>query len=321
MRQFFRRIHYLLNRRRMDAELADDMAFHREMAARAGRSNFGNTLRMQEQAREAWGWTWLDRLFQDLRYGLRILARNPGFTLMAVLVLAIGIGINVSAFSLFNMVALKPLPVRYPASLVRLERRSPHAYTDGTPYTSILFYQKNAKSLAAVIGVLGVPPMQLDDDVDLASASFITPNYFAELGTTPAIGRLFNPAQDGSSASAPAIVISYGLWQRRFGGDPTIIGRSIHLNGKPAAIAGVTPYAFASLGGQFPDIWIPMAQQPYFVEGSHILTDPGLVEEQRQALVRVYLSFRRENGHPDAGHGPPPAETRQATAVETGGGA
>src|ERR1017187_6660503 len=136
MGEIFRRIRYLINRRRFDAELESDMEFHREMAARAGRSNFGNTLRMREQAREAWGWTWLDRLVQDLRYGLRILVRCPGFTLMAVLVLAIGIGVNVSAFSFFDMMALKLLPVRDPDSLVRLERRSPEAYSSEMQYPS-----------------------------------------------------------------------------------------------------------------------------------------------------------------------------------------
>ena len=80
MGEIFRRIRYLMNRRRFDAELESDMEFHREMAARAGRSNFGNTLRMREQAREAWGWTWLDRLAQDLSYAARTLARSPGFT-------------------------------------------------------------------------------------------------------------------------------------------------------------------------------------------------------------------------------------------------
>src|SRR5580692_3135579 len=128
MKQFFRRLRYLWNRRRFEQELAGDMEFHREMAARAGNGNFGSTLRLRERAREAWGWTWLDRLSQDLRYGLRMLARAPGFTVMAILVLAIGIGVNVSAFSVFNAVALKPLPVRDPESLVRLERRSPTSY-------------------------------------------------------------------------------------------------------------------------------------------------------------------------------------------------
>src|ERR1019366_1383605 len=114
MSELFRRIKYLINRRRLDAELESDMEFHREMAARAGRRNFGNTLLLREQAREAWGWTWLDRLGQDLRYAVRTLGRSPGFTVTAVLVLAIGIGVNVSAFSMFNMVALQPLPVRDP---------------------------------------------------------------------------------------------------------------------------------------------------------------------------------------------------------------
>ncbi|MGA2650934.1 MAG: ABC transporter permease [Terracidiphilus sp.] len=275
MGELFRRIVYLLNRRRMDAELESDMEFHREMAARAGRNNFGNTLRMREQAREAWGWTWLDRLIQDLRYGVRILARSPGFTLMSVLILAIGIGVNVAAFSLFDMVALEPLPVRDPATLVRLERRSPNAYTDGVPYTSLLFYGKNARTLSAVMGVLGVPPMQVDDDLQQATASFITPNYFTELGTRAAQGRLFDPTRDGTANDAPSIVLSYGFWQRRFSGDPSIVGRLIHINRKPATVVGVTPYAFASLGSQRPDIWMPIAQQPYFVEGSHTLTDSG----------------------------------------------
>jgi predicted permease len=275
MGEIFRRIRYLINRRRFDVELANDMEFHREMAARAGRNNFGNTLRIQEQAREAWGWTWLDRLFQDLRYAVRILARSPGFTLTAVLVLAIGIGVNVAAFTVFDLVALEPLPVRDPGSLVRLERRSPNASTDGAPNSSLLFYEKNAKTLSAVMGVLGVPPMQVDGDMQQASASFITPNYFTELGTPAAIGRLFDPKRDGDPAAPPSVVISYGFWQRRFGGDPSVVGRIIHIDKKPATIIGVLPYAFASLGGQRPDIWMPIIQQPYFVEGSHTLTDPG----------------------------------------------
>lgn len=274
MGEMFRRLRYLINRRRLDAELESDMEFHREMAARAGRSNFGNTLRMREQAREAWGWTWLDRLAQDLSYAARTLLRSPGFTVTAVLVLAIGIGVNVAAFSLFNMVALEPLPVRDPGSLVRLERRSPQSYTSEMPYLSAVFYGSHAKSLKAMIAVLGVPPMQIDDDVQGTSASFATANYFSELGERAAVGRLFDPTESDATAP-PVVVLSYTLWQHRFNGDPGVVGQTVRLNHKAATVIGVTPYEFASLGGQTPDLWIPIAQQPYFVTGSTVLTDPG----------------------------------------------
>ncbi len=275
MSELFRRIRYLINRRRLDAELESDMEFHREMAARAGRSNFGNTLRMKEQAQEAWGLTWLDRLGQDLSYAARTLSRSPAFTVTAVLVLAIGISVNVAAFSLFNMVALELLPVRDSKSLVRLERRSPNQYTSEMPYLSALFYGEHASSLKAMIAVLGVPPMQMNDDLQGTSASFATANYFSELGAPAAVGRLFDPARESEATAPPVVVMSYTLWQHRYNGEPGIIGRTVTLNRKPATVIGVTPYEFASLGGQTPDLWIPIAQQPYFVTGSTLLTDPG----------------------------------------------
>jgi hypothetical protein len=230
MNEFFRRLHYLLWRRRFDRELESDMQFHCEMAATEGRNNFGNMLRLREEAREAWGWIWIDRLGQDLRYGVRVTLRSPGFTLVAALVLAIGIGINVAAFSLFNMVALEPLPVPDADRLVRLERKSPNAYASEISYPSFLFYRDHARTLSAAMAVLGVPPMQIDGDLEGASASFVTPNYFTELGTRALYGRMLNPASDDSPSAPPVAVISYGLWQRRFAGDPTVIGRTIHLN-------------------------------------------------------------------------------------------
>ena len=313
MNEFFRRLRYLLSRRRFDLELESDMEFHREMAAKEGRDNFGNVLRLREDAREAWGWVWIDRLAQDLRYGVRVTLRSPGFTLVAVLVLAIGIGINVAAFSLFDMVALKPLPVPNADRLVRLERKSPNAYTSEISYPSFLFYRDHAKTLSAAMAVLGVPPMQIDDDLKGTSASFVTPNYFTELGTRALYGRMLNPASDDSPSAPPVAVISYRLWQSRFAGDPTVIGRTIRLNRKPVTIVGITPYALATLGGQQPDIWLPVAQQPYFIDGSKVLNDflsnssarmwgrlaPGVTPKAAEQELRTLTNELRRQ-HPSA---------------------
>jgi predicted permease len=312
MLEFLRRIHYLFNSRRLDAELQNDMEFHCEMAARAGQTNFGNTLRLREQSREVWGWTWLDRLLQDLRYGARMLVRAPGFTFITILVLAIGIGVNIAAFSLFNMVALKPLPIPDADRIVRLERRSPSSFTSEMPYPSFLFYREHARTLSATIAVLGVPPMQIDDDVQSTSASFVTPNYFTELNTRPALGRMLNPGLDASPDAPPVVVLSYGLWQRRFGGDPEIVGRVIDIDRKPVTVVGVTPFAFATLGGQDPDLWMPMAQQPYFIQHSNVLQNwtnssirmwgklaPGVSPQAAERELRSLTNELRHQ-HPDA---------------------
>lgn len=155
------------------------------------------------------------------------MARSPGFTLMALLVLAIGIGVNVAAFSVFDMVALRPLPVPDADRLVRLERRSPNDYTSEMAYPSFLFYRDHAKTLAAAIAVLGVPPMHIDDDIQGVSTAFVTPNYFTQLGTRAALGRMLNPAVDGTIGDPPVMVIGYGLagpmWLARRAPRPTLL--------------------------------------------------------------------------------------------------
>lgn len=275
MGELLRRIRYLMNRRRLDAELADEMEFHREMAEKAGRKNFGSMALSREQAREAWGWAWLDNFVQDLRFGMRIWVRTPGLTFVAILVLALGVGVNVAAFSFFDQVALRPLPVPDAERIVRLERRSPDKYTSEMAYPSFLFYREHAKTLSATMAVLGVPPLQMDEDKQQTSASFVTANYFTELGARAMYGRLFEPGVDDDANAPAAVVISYGLWQRRFGGNASVIGQIVRLNRKPATVVGVLAETFASLGGQRPDLWMPTAQQPYFIEGSKALQDWG----------------------------------------------
>jgi predicted permease len=270
-----RRLHYLLTRNRRSRELADEMAFHREMATRAGKpaTGFGNALLLREEAREAWGWTWLDRLGQDITYAGRTLRRSPGFSLTAILVLAVGIGVNIVAFSLFNMMVLQYLPIRDPESIVRLQRRSPDASTNTISYASMAFYRDHARTLSAVMGTLGTGGLQFEFDAQPVSNSFVTANYFSELGTQPLLGRLLDPTRDDSPASPPTVILSYGFWQRRFAADPGIIGKAVYINGKPATVIGVTPQKLAALGGAHPDLWLPMAQVGYFIQGNTTLTD------------------------------------------------
>jgi predicted permease len=266
----------------MDAELrfhiesyAEDLVRSgapQEEAMRRARIEFGGIESHKDAIRASLGLRWWDELWIDLRYAARKLHKSPVFALTAVLVLAIGIGVNVTAFSFFNMALLKLMPVRDPDSLVRLQRRSPEIITPVMPYPTVVFYREHSRTLSAVMAMLGAR-MELESDVQSVGADFITANYFTELGSSATCGRLLDPARDDASDAAPVAVLSFGFWQRRFGADPTIVGRVIHLNKKTATVIGVTSNTFSGLGGQYPDVWLPITQQPYFVEGSEVLTD------------------------------------------------
>lgn len=153
MGQLFRRIHYLLTSRRRARELADEMEFHREMSESHGGRAFGDPLRLREESRDAWGWTWIERTLQDLRYALRTMRRAPGFTLAAIVMLAVGIGVNVAAFGFFNLVTFKPLPVKDPESLVRFHRVAPGEFSTDLPYPAMAFYREHSRTLSAVLAL------------------------------------------------------------------------------------------------------------------------------------------------------------------------
>ncbi|MBC8164808.1 MAG: ABC transporter permease, partial [Bryobacteraceae bacterium] len=272
MTEIFRRLRYLLHRRRFDQELSDDMEFHREMAAREGRKNFGNTLLLREEAREAWGWTWIDRLGQDLRYAVRLLLKSPGFTVAAVLMLAIGIGVNVAVFGFFDLIVLRPLDVRDPETLLRFHRRAPQGYAYAMPYPEMAFFSRHSRTLSAVLG-LNHTRLSMDGEEKQVVGHFVTANFFSELGIGASLGRMLDAGRDEASDSEPVVVLAHGFWQRHFGADPLVIGRTVHLNGKPATVIGVAPVHFSGLSMGEPAVWSPITQQPYFAKGSVLLTD------------------------------------------------
>jgi predicted permease len=274
---------------RMERELDRELRFHFESqvadkveagmteaeARRTTRLEFGGLDQIKEDCRESRGTLWLSSIAQDLRFGGRMLARSPGFSITAILVLALGIGVSTLAFSLYNLIVLQSIPVREPATLVRIERRSPENITPGVPYSSIAYYRDHAKSLSAVMAAMSAAPMVMNHDEQRVHASFVTANYFSEPGASAAVGRLLDPGREDSLGASPVAVLSFHLWQRKFGGDPSIIGKTIYLGGKPATVIGVTSQRFANLGKEDPDIWVPLVEQQYFFEGSKAIEDPA----------------------------------------------
>jgi predicted permease len=275
IREFLRRVIYLFTRNSHGRALEAEMAFHREMAARAGRpaSSFGNAALLREQSREAWGWTWIDRLFQDLGYATRMLVRSPGFTITAILILAIGIGVNVATFSLFNMTFLQSLPIRDPDTLLRLQRRSAGGeIAAGMPYPTAIYFRDHAHTLSGVLTMME-GRLELENDLEPLGANFISSNFFDDLGASAAYGRLFSPPLDDAPNARLVAVLGFHFWQSRFSADPGIVGRTILLNRQAVTVIGIAPELFPGLRGGFTDIWIPITQQPQLVQGSKVLTD------------------------------------------------
>jgi predicted permease len=297
----------LFRTRRVEQQLDSELRFHFESqvadkvrrgmaeaeARRATRLEFGGMEQIKQECRESRGTLWVASIVQDLSFGLRILARSPGFSVMAILVLALGIGVNTLGFSLYNLLVLQSIPVRDPQSLVGLQRRSPGNITPGIPWNSIVFYRDHAKTLKAVMATLGGSPTVLDHDEQRVHPGFVTANYFSELGATAAAGRLFDATREDSEASAPVAVLSYRFWMRRYAGDPAIVGKTIHLGGKPATVIGVAAESFANAGMRDPDLWLPILQHSYFVDGSKALGDPnfsGLIVASARLAPGVTVS-------------------------------
>ena len=274
MGEIWRRVWYLLNRSRFDRELQDEMAAHRAMLSTKGDAGprFGNTLRLREEARDAWGWTWIDRLVQDLRFAARLLWRAPSFTLTAITVLALGVGLNLAAFQVIDAVALSPLPIRSPETLVKIHRRSPRSTSTTLSYPAFDFYRRNGSALASAIALVTGSVTLGDEGAARVDAAFVTGNYFSDVGASAAAGRLLDAGDDAAAAGA-VIVLREGLWRDRFGGDPSIVGRAVRVNGAPFVVAGIVPDAFVGVDDDGASAWMPIGQHRVAFEGSRLLED------------------------------------------------
>jgi len=298
-------IKQLFSRRRIYGDLSAEIEEHlaekvdelvaggmsREEATFAARREFGNVLQIEERSREIWQWPALENFFMDVRYGLRQLRKNPGFTAVAVLTLALGIGANTAIFSLIDSVMLRPLPVPSPQRLVVFTWEARHwpktdssygwsgcpseasdpkrPFYTGCSFSYPMFEQMQAekKIFANVFAFVPAPQIgvSVDGNASFAGGEFVSGDFFPVLGIRAALGRMLRVSDEAATAF-PAVVLSYSYWKRQFGGAPSAIGKSMVVNGIPSTIVGVAPPSFFGLDpGIVQDLWLPLStQNPVF---------------------------------------------------------
>jgi predicted permease len=243
-----------------------------EQAAFAAHRAFGNTMKIEEDVRAAWGFQRLETLVQDLHYGLRILRKSPGFTAVAVLTLALGIGANTAIFSLVNAVMLQSLPVRSPEELVAVGNTShPTGLAVGGPMTNLFSYPlyQQLRVRNTVFSGLLASGRALHTDIMIGKAHaeevhsrLVSGNYFDVLGVSPFLGSMFSSEADKTAGASPFIVISCRYWKERFGSNPGVLGSTVSINGTLFTIIGVAPKNFhGEVVGSPTDVWIPITMQ------------------------------------------------------------
>jgi predicted permease len=255
----------------LDQQIAENIAagMSREEARFAAMRAFGNPTYLEEESRDTWGCVRLEQLAQDFRYGLRTLRKNLGFTAVAVLTLALGIGANTAIFQLIDAIRLRVLPVREPQQLVTVQLADPtgvRGLTGGYPALTTPIWEKLRDHQNVFSGVLawgsndfGLTP---GGEVRLAQGLFVSGDFFNVLGVRPLIGRVFTASDDHRGCGLPGAVISYAFWQRELGGDPSPIGHKLTLNYHPVEVIGVTPPGFFGLEvGRSYDVAVPICSQ------------------------------------------------------------
>jgi len=252
----------------------------------------------------------MQTLWQDVRYGLRMLGKNPGFTLIAILTLALGIGANTAIFSLLNQVLLRRLPVRNPGELVVLKSPGPkrgHVWSDGddSEVFSYPLYKGLAKNTAVLDGVFAryqfAASIASHGQTERGSGELVTGNYFDVLGVRPTLGRVLSPADDDVQGAHPVVVLSHSYWMRHFGGNAGVLNQAILVNNTEMTIVGVAQAGFSGIQvGQTPDIFVPLTMKGQMTPIRNGLDDwndsflavlarrkPGVSMEQAQAGINV----------------------------------
>jgi len=309
-------------RKKREAELDEEVRSHlqlsaqeraergekKEEAERAARREFGNVELLKEVTRDQWGWRWLREVAADARFGLRMLWKNPGFTVVAVLTLALGIGANTALFSVVKAVLLNSLPYREPNRLVTLaegdrETRDPIKVSYGAAED----WKARSKSFQSIALYKGWTPTSTGEETpQIVYGLRVTQNFFPTLGVRPTIGRSILP-EDDRPDRWHIVLLSRGYWMRRFAGNPKVIGTSISLDQTPFEIVGILPENFQSLSfndeGGTPDVWAPLGYDLSLPEAGrtwqHLqsvarLKDGVRVEQARAEMSTIAGQLARE---------------------------
>jgi predicted permease len=326
LNKFKTRLRALLHRSEMESELDEELRYHIEQqteqnirlgmspeeARCAARKAFGGVEQAKERSRDSRGVRWLEELGQDLRYGARMLVKNPGFTLVAVITLALGIGANTAIFSLMDAVLLKSLPVKRPEQLHFIARAGVRdAESDAPPYPCFERFRDQNKTFTGMAAFSDFNArVTIDGQAEEALGQSVSGNYFSLLGVQPLLGRTLTPADDSipgeGGPDGLVAVISYNYWTRRFGRNPDVIGMAAQIGPHSVTIVGVTPPGFYGLyPGAEMNFSVPMA-----IAGAEELAEthswyfeavgrlkPGVpVEQARADLDAIFQPFMDELG-------------------------
>ncbi|HEV2196393.1 MAG TPA: ABC transporter permease [Candidatus Acidoferrum sp.] len=273
----------LFKRKQLDRDLEDELAFHLAMreaknrergiaadeAHYAARRHFGNVTRIKEACREAWSFVSLETTWRDLRYGARALAKNPGFTAVAVLATALGVGVNTGIFSVLNGVALKLLPVPKAEQIVSVDQvfhgkfsRNLHGESGLSSYSEYKNYRANNHVFSGLLAYAPFLEATLGGENPKGLMGAETScNFFDVLGERPALGRAFVEDDCHAPGASVVVVLSDDLWRTRFGGDPLIVGKSVSLNRTKFVVIGVAAPGFRGLDPWPSEFWAPVTMQ------------------------------------------------------------
>jgi predicted permease len=335
----------LFHRRQIYSDLSEEIQQHlaekvealmaggmsRKDAEFAAKREFGNIARIEESGHEPWMWPRAESILSDIKFALRILFRNAGFTFVAILALALGIGVNTTAFTLCKALFTRPLDARDPGRMVDLSLvRQSGDYVFDFSYPDLKAYQDNLHSFSGVIahnvdrltltgaggsvrnsasgsflGRLGILPSSAID-TEFAQSFEVSENYFSVLGVNALRGRTFDAMSSAELAASPSVLISENYWQKRFNGDPSILGKVIRLNGVAFTIIGITPHDFVGTNVITPDFWFPLSLMPLIHPDGNLLRDrenqwcrlfarlaPGVGIGQAQAEMTAFANHLR----------------------------